>query len=409
MSKGKTLEDYREALVGKKFGRLLVLDVQKRIVKSTGKSNGCDAVCLCDCGNKKIIYAYLLLKGHTQSCGCLQKEKARNNIKEAHKWNESHPEEMKKIREKGISSMLKWQKEHPEEASKQKKECFEKCQLWQKEHPDKMRSFLDKAHTWQKEHPEEFKKSLEENISKAHKWNEGHPEEMRVIRAKGVSSMRKWHKENPDKSSLFSKENIKKAHLWHKEHPKESLRKKKKIFLSLFSKEERKVYDYLMSLGYHVERQYLVEDHYYDFKVNNFLIEYNGSIYHYSEYENLDSPDSKNPPSLKKELYYHKNLLDTALKNGYNLIQVWDYDWINRKDFVKKLIKDQLDGNANYKEYIEDGLLNNDYGFNVEGVLVEPHSLWITTANIKQIVDESYTKGRVLIYNSGYTRIKSEG
>jgi len=58
-------------LSGQKFGRLIVLE-----------EAGCDKLdnvmwkCRCDCGTIKTIRGDSLRSGHTQSCGCLQKEKA---------------------------------------------------------------------------------------------------------------------------------------------------------------------------------------------------------------------------------------------------------------------------------------------------------------------------------------------
>ncbi len=57
-------------ITGKKFGRLLVLNREPII--------GQEAVwkCQCDCGNIINVKSYNLRSGHTQSCGCLAKEKA---------------------------------------------------------------------------------------------------------------------------------------------------------------------------------------------------------------------------------------------------------------------------------------------------------------------------------------------
>lgn len=55
-------------LTGQKFGRLTVLRRAGTVNKRTRWE------CVCDCGNKVIVEAYNLTKGHTQSCGCLQKE-----------------------------------------------------------------------------------------------------------------------------------------------------------------------------------------------------------------------------------------------------------------------------------------------------------------------------------------------
>ena len=61
----------KESLIGKRFGRLTVVDE----IKQDRKVVFC--VCLCDCGNKKKIRLKNLKSGATKSCGCLMKEKAK--------------------------------------------------------------------------------------------------------------------------------------------------------------------------------------------------------------------------------------------------------------------------------------------------------------------------------------------
>lgn len=56
-------------LVGKRFGRLLVIE------KSAQKGKGTYWKCLCDCGNEVVVYGYSLNKGSTRSCGCLNKDR----------------------------------------------------------------------------------------------------------------------------------------------------------------------------------------------------------------------------------------------------------------------------------------------------------------------------------------------
>ena len=56
-------------LTGQKFGRLLVVER----VESTKYGNA-KWLCRCACGNKKIVAAGNLKSGHTQSCGCFEKE-----------------------------------------------------------------------------------------------------------------------------------------------------------------------------------------------------------------------------------------------------------------------------------------------------------------------------------------------
>ena len=57
-------------LTGQRFGRLTVLKRAETINKRTRW------LCRCDCGEEVIVEAYNLKKGHTQSCGCLQREAA---------------------------------------------------------------------------------------------------------------------------------------------------------------------------------------------------------------------------------------------------------------------------------------------------------------------------------------------
>lgn len=56
-------------MVGKKCGRLTV-------VSRSSENEGTKAqwVCLCDCGNTKIVTGDKLRRGHTQSCGCLHSD-----------------------------------------------------------------------------------------------------------------------------------------------------------------------------------------------------------------------------------------------------------------------------------------------------------------------------------------------
>lgn len=64
-------------LVGEVVGRLLVLE--------RGGSNkaGATWVCLCECGAKSEVASGKLRSGHTQSCGCLKREK-KPNLKHGH-------------------------------------------------------------------------------------------------------------------------------------------------------------------------------------------------------------------------------------------------------------------------------------------------------------------------------------
>lgn len=61
-------------LTGKRFGRLVVI----RRNYPNGKRKEPKWLCKCDCDKEKIIYGVSLRVGHTQSCGCFNKECTKN-------------------------------------------------------------------------------------------------------------------------------------------------------------------------------------------------------------------------------------------------------------------------------------------------------------------------------------------
>jgi hypothetical protein len=61
-----------ESLVGIKFNRLLVKSLVER---KHGENYRRKWLCICDCGNEKIVDTTSLKNGHIKSCGCLNKER----------------------------------------------------------------------------------------------------------------------------------------------------------------------------------------------------------------------------------------------------------------------------------------------------------------------------------------------
>lgn len=59
-------------LVGKKFGRLTVLEYG-----GNNNDNHATWKCVCECGTVKYVIGNVLVRGNTKSCGCLRKENAR--------------------------------------------------------------------------------------------------------------------------------------------------------------------------------------------------------------------------------------------------------------------------------------------------------------------------------------------
>jgi hypothetical protein len=70
MSKSRNYKD----LTGQRFGRLIC-------IKDIGRNRFNEAIweCICDCGNTTNVDSSKLRKGNTRSCGCLQRERARES------------------------------------------------------------------------------------------------------------------------------------------------------------------------------------------------------------------------------------------------------------------------------------------------------------------------------------------
>lgn len=70
-----------EDLTGRRFGRLVVVSRAPN-----GKNWRARWNCICDCGNNSVVCASHLKNGHTQSCGCLNKEINSNRNKQNRKY-----------------------------------------------------------------------------------------------------------------------------------------------------------------------------------------------------------------------------------------------------------------------------------------------------------------------------------
>ena len=70
-----------ENLIGKRFGRLVVISRAPN-----GRNWHTRWNCICDCGNQCIVSASHLKNGHTQSCGCLNREITATRNKENRKY-----------------------------------------------------------------------------------------------------------------------------------------------------------------------------------------------------------------------------------------------------------------------------------------------------------------------------------
>ena len=66
-------------LTGKRFGRLIVVERAENYISPQGQARK-RWLCKCDCGNMVIVPARSLINDASKSCGCLQKEIAKNTF-----------------------------------------------------------------------------------------------------------------------------------------------------------------------------------------------------------------------------------------------------------------------------------------------------------------------------------------
>lgn len=72
--KAQRNKERMENLLGQQFGRWVVIDWANTRYSSSGKSRSSMWLCRCECGSVAEVRARALKTGHSQSCGCLQKE-----------------------------------------------------------------------------------------------------------------------------------------------------------------------------------------------------------------------------------------------------------------------------------------------------------------------------------------------
>jgi hypothetical protein len=76
LSHRNRVEKNRESFLWQKFGRLIIIEEDFSVRPTKAK-------CLCDCGNYITVTRADVVMGHTQSCGCLQRERASEyNVKD---------------------------------------------------------------------------------------------------------------------------------------------------------------------------------------------------------------------------------------------------------------------------------------------------------------------------------------
>ena len=71
-------------MVGNKYGRLFVVSDRDESGVLLGTPSARRVLVRCDCGNEKIVNARSVRRGHTNSCGCMQRESASSHGLDKH-------------------------------------------------------------------------------------------------------------------------------------------------------------------------------------------------------------------------------------------------------------------------------------------------------------------------------------
>lgn len=99
----------------------------------------------------------------------------------------------------------------------------------------------------------------------------------------------------------------------------------------LISRSEQEIYDYIVSLGIHAEQsnRKILSGQELDIYVpdKKIAFEYNGLYWHSEEYRTHD---------------YHYNKHISCQEEGIQLIQIWEDDWRDKQDIIKKMISHKL-------------------------------------------------------------------
>lgn len=147
------------------------------------------------------------------------------------------------------------------------------------------------------------------------------------------------------KQSLRKPKSVKRINYGHTEETKKKLSKLTKqqwldgIHKPIYkSKGHKEIMEILSNMGYKIKDEFVVCGRPFDVYVEdkNLLIEFNGTFWH------------RDPRFYKEEegrIYWNKDKekIDSAVKSGYDVKTIWQYDWENCND-KKKLIGDILNG-----------------------------------------------------------------
>ena len=208
----RSLDDFKNELVGKVYGLFTILDV-------VTDDNKVKCVCRCQCGNTRLIMPCIITKGRISSCGCVRQSKEyRNKMSNKSKeWANNHPEKVKEISSKikqyyndnpdkriqvGINTS-NWAKNNPDKIAEKAARFSE----WCKANPDKLEARSIKYKEWCKQNPN----SVQEICNKISEWCKNNPDKVLARTEK----IKQYYKDNPDAVTNIAN----KCKQWYNDNP----------------------------------------------------------------------------------------------------------------------------------------------------------------------------------------------
>lgn len=208
----RDLDDLKNELVGKVYGLFTILDV-------VIDDNKVKCVCICQCGNIRLIMPCIITKGRISSCGCIRqskeyRDKMSNKSKE---WANNHPEKIKEISSKikqyyndnpdkriqvGINTS-NWAKNNPDKIAEKAARFSE----WCKANQDKLEARSIKYKEWCKQNPN----SVQEIGNKISDWCKNNPDKVLARTEK----IKQYYKDNPDAVTNIAN----KCKQWYNDNP----------------------------------------------------------------------------------------------------------------------------------------------------------------------------------------------
>ena len=152
------------------------------------------------------------------------------------------------------------------------------------------------------------------------------------------------------------------------------------------SKVELEIEEYVKSIGYNTEHKRFKDSNDRLFEVDIFIpernvgIEYNGSYYHNIEQFRINED-------------YHYNKFNECRKQNILLITIFDIEWNNREEEIKRYIKDILEGRESSLSYNKEGYMNNNY----------PSWKYYLTCKQSSYSKDYYIYNKLIVYTCGYS------